>query len=108
MVRLEKLEESKNVQEIATVMQESYEKRFNILIHGIAETTDSAWENPEQTTALVRTFMKEGLLIQEPESVAFVDCHRLPQRSVFRGGVKKNRSIIGKLTNAMDKRYSDR
>ena len=104
MVRLEKLEESKNVQEIANVMQESYEKRFNILIHGIAETTDSAWENPGQPTALVRTFMKERLLIQEPESVSFVDCHRLPQRSVFRGGVKKNRPIIVKLTNAMDKR----
>ena len=104
MVRLEKIEESKNVQELANVMQESYKKRFNILIHGIAETTDSAWENPGQTTALIRTFMKEGLLILEPESVAFVDCHRLPQRSVFRGGVKKNRTIMVKLTNAMDKR----
>ena len=83
MVRLEKLEESQNVQEIANITQESYEKRFNILIHGIAETTDSAWENLGQTTALVRTFMKEGLLIQEPESVSFVDCHRLPQCSVF-------------------------
>ena len=92
MVRLEKLEESKNVQVIANVMQESYEKRFNILIHGIAETTDSAWENPGQTTALVRTFMKEGLPTQEPESVSFVDCHRLPQRSVFRGGVKKEQT----------------
>ena len=91
MVWLEKLEESKNDQEIANVMQESYEKRFDILIHGIAETTDSAWENPGQTTALIRTFIKEGLLIQERESVSFVDCHRLPQRSVFRGGVKKNK-----------------
>ena len=63
MVRLEKLEVSRNVQEIAKVMQESYEKRFNFLIHGIAETTDSAWENPGETTALVRTFTKEGLLI---------------------------------------------
>ena len=53
-------------------MQESYEKRFNILIHEIAETTEGAWENPGETTALVRTFMKEGLLVQEPESVAFV------------------------------------
>ena len=53
-------------------MQESYEKRFNILIHEIAETTDNAWESPRQTTALVRTFMKEGLLIQKPGSVAFV------------------------------------
>ena len=69
MVRLEKLKGSKNVQEITNVMQESYEKRFSILIHGIAETTDSAWENPGQTTALVRTFMKEALLIQEPECV---------------------------------------
>ena len=104
MVRLEKLEESKNVQEIANVMQESYEKRFNILIHGIAETTDSSWENPGQTTALVRTFLTDGLLIQEPESVAFVTCHRLSQRFVFRGGVKKSRIIIVKLTNTMDKR----
>ena len=48
--------------------------------------------------------MKERLLIQEPQSVVFVDCHRLPQRSVFPGGVKKNRPIIVKLTNAMDKR----
>ena len=104
MVRLEKLEESKNVQVIANVMQESYEKRFNSLIHGIAEMTDSTWENPGQTTALVRTLMKEWLLIQEPESVAFVDCRRLPQRSVFREDVKKNTPIIAKLTNAVDKR----
>ena len=45
-----------------------------------------------------------GLLIQEPESVAFVNCHGLPQRSVFRGSVKKSRPIIVKLTNVMDKR----
>ena len=63
-----------------------------ILIHGIAEAIDIARENPGQTTALVRTFMKEGLLIQEPESVIFVDCHRLPQHSVFRGVKKTDQS----------------
>ena len=104
MIRLEKLEENKNAQEIANVMQESYEKRFNILIYAIAETTDCGWESPGKTTALVRTFIKEGLLIQEPESVAFVDCQGLPQRFAFRGGVKKNGPIILKHTNAMNKR----
>ena len=75
MVKLEKLEETTKVQEIANAMQESYEKRFNTLIHGIARTTDNAWKSPGPTTGLVCTFLKERLLIQEPESVAFVDCH---------------------------------
>ena len=48
-------------------MLESYEKRFNLLIHGIIdENLRYAWETQEQTKHLVEDFMKEDLKIEDP------------------------------------------
>ena len=43
-------------------MQESYDKRLNLLIHGIEESDD--WETLKKTKKLIHYFMKDGLLIQ--------------------------------------------
>ena len=48
--------------------------------------------------------MREGLQITNPESIPFVDIHRLPQRPIFRKGIRVKRPIIDKLTKVADKR----
>ena len=85
-------------------MQESYEKRFNLLINGIEETDTSVWEKRETTLQLVQDFMKRGLQIKDPSVIMLADYHRLPQNLVLKNGIKINRPIIIKLTNSNDKR----
>ena len=85
-------------------MQESYEKRFNLLINGIEETDKSVWEKRETTLQLVQDFMKRGLQIKDPSAVMLSNYHCLPQHPVLKNGIKVNRSIIIKLTNSNDKR----
>ena len=102
--RLTFLEDYKLAQERNAVMQESYEKRFNILIHGLEEKCDSAWETPDETLQIVHNFMNEGLKIEQPTDVAIVDCHRLPQHPIYRNRTKVERSIIIKVANSPAKR----
>ena len=42
--RIEKLEKFEIKSENAARMQESYNKRLNVLIHGVEEDKDVAWE----------------------------------------------------------------
>ena len=49
-------------------MKESYEKTFNILIHGLPEISSYVWEKPTETLEYVHKFMKDGLLISDPKS----------------------------------------
>ena len=94
--------EQQQVDQLAKdVMQESYEKRFNLLINGIEETDTSVWEKRETTLQLVQDFMKRGLQIKD---IMLADCHRLPQHPLLKNGMKVNRPIIIKLTNSNDKR----
>ena len=85
-------------------MQESYEKRFNLLINGIEETNTSVWEKRETILQLVQDFMKRGLQIKDPSAIMLADCHRLPQHPLLKNGIKVNRPIIIKLTNSNEKR----
>ena len=85
-------------------MQESYEKRFNLLIYGIEETDTSVWETREATLQLVQDFMKRGLQIKGPSAIMLADYHRLPQHPVLKNGIKVNPPIIIKLTKSNDKR----
>ena len=101
--RLEILEAKARDRENKALMLESYEKRFNLLIHGIDENFRYAWETREQTKHLVEDFMKEGLKIEDPSKIAMADCHRLPQRIILKNKVRVNCPIIRKLTNADDK-----
>ena len=64
------LEDSKKDKEASVVMKESYEKRLNILIHGIQETPVNAWERPDETLSHVYDFMKAGLQIKDPTEIA--------------------------------------
>ena len=101
--RLEILEAKARDRENKALMLESYEKRFNLLIHDIDENFRYAWETRLQTKHLVEDFMKEGLKIEDPSKIAMADCHRLPQRIIPKNKVRVNRPIIIKLTNADDK-----
>ena len=97
--RLKILEEFRIDSVKAALMQESYNKRMNILIHGVEE---NVWENHQQTLQKFDNFLKEALHI-DPKNVEVADIHRLPQKPVIRRGVKVTRPIIVKLTNAMSK-----
>ena len=100
--KLATTEETIKEQERTAVMPESYEKRLNILIHGIPEPNNNVWENSLQTLAAIQNFMKDGLLISDPLTIPLADYHRLPQRPVFRDGRKVTGPIIIKLTTAPD------
>ena len=84
-------------------MQESYDKRFNVLFHGLDEEVNSVWETRNETLKILHQFMRDGLNITDPSNIALADFHRLPQLPVKKDGVKINRPIIIKLTNAADK-----
>ena len=43
--------------------REAYSKRFNLLVHGLEEQSDSAWEKPETTENILRKFLAEELKI---------------------------------------------
>ena len=99
------LEDLKKDQKASAVMKESYEKRLNILIHGVQESPGNAWERPDETIAHVYDFIKAGLQIKDPTEIALADCHRLPQGTTFSNRKEKlTWPIIIKLINAMDKR----
>ena len=97
--RLKILEEFRIDSGKAALMQESYNKRMNILIHGVEE---NVWENHQQTLQKFDNFLKEAVHI-DPKNVEVADIHCLPQKPVIRRGVKVTRPIIVKLTNAMSK-----
>ena len=86
----------------AEVMRENYEKRMNILIHGIEEDTKSVWESNVETRLKFNNFIS-GALKLDPTSIAIADIHRLPQRPKFKDGIKLTRPIIVKLVHTKDK-----
>ena len=43
--RIVQVEKDKQEQDCLAIMKESYEKRFNILIHGLPEISCNVWEN---------------------------------------------------------------
>ena len=96
------LEKFQSDTEKAALMQESYSKRMNILIHVIEEDNNSVWESHKQTTERFENFLEDALKMN-PDNIEVVDIHRLPQQPIFEKGIKVNRAIIVKLTNAIDK-----
>ena len=102
-VRIKELENYKADTEKAALMQESYKKRLNILIHGIEEDEDSVWESHQKTLETFAEFLKNALEM-DPDDIEVADIHRLPQTPQSRKGVRVNRTIIVKLSHAMDKK----
>ena len=75
-------------------MQESYDKRLNILINGVTEDSDCAWEKKEKKTLeKFQDFSKNGLKIRDPMDIEYVDIHRLPQYPVQKHGRSVHRPI---------------
>ena len=85
------------------VSSEGYSKCFNLLVHGVSEDANFAWENREKTEEIFRSFLSEGLHLKDPKKVNLVDLHRLPQHLLYKNGIKVNRPIIFKLQNNYDK-----
>ena len=61
MERLNRLERIELEKQDIVVMKESYERRLNVLIHGLRETNDSMWEEAEETQLTVRKLMQDDL-----------------------------------------------
>ena len=91
--KLTVLENFKSNYEKAQIMQETYDKRLNILIHGMKENSDSPWEKHEKSLDKFHDFLKNGLQIENPDAVEVVDIHRLPQHPVQRFG----RNVVGPI-----------
>ena len=102
---LNRLEHIELEKEDIAVMKDSYGKPLNVLIDGLSGPNDSTWEKAEETQQIVHKFMHDGPQIENPSSMALVDCHRLPQWPVYRNQEKVIRPITIKLSNAKDKRY---
>ena len=62
--------------------QKSYNKRLNLLIHGVDELPDTVWETKLQTHMKVYEVFKEGLKI-DLNSIKLVDIQRLQQRPIY-------------------------
>ena len=84
------------------LLKESYEKRLNILMHELREP-DSLWEKREESLTLFQDFMRDGLNIDDPTSIALFDAHRLPQRPKYNKGTCICRPLIVKLATISDK-----
>ena len=97
--KISTLEKFKLAYDKTTVMQESYAKRLNILVHGIKE--DQHWEKREETVTKFRNFLKVKL--DEPDDFEFVDIHILSQHPISTKGKAIDRPIIVKLLTMEDK-----
>ena len=94
-----------NDADLEKIRSEAYSKRFNLLVHGLPEDSNVAWETRNTTNIIFKKFLSEGLKIENPEDLPLVDIHRLPQHPIYRNKVKVNRPIIIKLYNNEDKRW---
>ena len=83
-------------------MKESYDKRLNILIHGIQKDNNNVWEKREKTIEKFQDFLKNGLKIN-PNEINLSDIHRLPQQPITKNGRPVHRPINVKLLTIHDK-----
>ena len=100
--KMREFEKCKSDYEKTAIMQESYSKRLNVLIHGIEEDESNTWEKPEETGQKFETFLNDGLNI-DPDDIKLVDIHRLLQYPIKKNGKTVHRPIIVKLTSTQDK-----
>ena len=85
------------------LMKETYDKRLNLLIHGLEESETNAWETKDQTTKIFHDFLTKGLQI-DPTSMNIIDIHRLPQRPIFVNKAKKKSCHNYKIINCNGKK----
>ena len=99
--RIQTLESALQARENDQIRQEANDKKLNLLIHGLSES-GGAWESRDETHEILSNFLKDGLKI-DPQTINFIDYHRLPQRPIFNGNGKKARPIIIKAASVFDK-----
>jgi len=73
--KVDQLEQQLKSMQIAAILQECYNKRLNILIHGIDKTV---WESEDQTMALFHNFLSNSLKL-DPEKILIVDIPATPK-----------------------------
>ena len=84
-------------------MKKSYDKRLNILMHGIQEDNNNVWEKREKTIKKFQDFLMSGLKIN-PNETKLSDIHRLFQQPITKNGrTVVHRPIIVKLLTIHDK-----
>ena len=84
-----------------SVMREPYDKRSNILVHGLNEREN---ETKRQNKKSLKTFLRNGLEL-DPDATKLVDAHRLFQRTSTKAGKMKNRPTIFKVSKVFDKDF---
>ena len=84
------------------VMRESYDKRLNILVHGLKESEN---ETKRQTKRTLETFLRDGLDL-DSDAIKLVDVHRLSQRPLKKAGKMKAQPIIFKVSTVSMKTLS--
>ena len=57
---------------------DAYNKRFNLLVHGLEENPDNNWETCAQTNSIFRNFLNEALQLEKANDLKLVDLHILP------------------------------
>ena len=101
--KLNRSEQQKNPKNL---MQESYDQRLNLLIHGLEESNKTDWEIRESTQETIYEFFQKGLQIKKPRFIQIIYCHQLPQRSIYKNNIKVNRPvIINLLKRSIDAQY---
>ena len=89
---------------VDALMNELYCKKFNFFIYGIKENQQNVWETKTESAKLVYDFMRDALLLKNPEAIKLADIHGLLQHPVLNpAGGKVTHPIIIKLTNSSDK-----
>ena len=59
--------------------REEYSKRFDLLVHGIDEDENNAWETRSTTETKLKKFLIESLKIENVDDLQILGLHRLPQ-----------------------------
>ena len=67
-----------------------------MLVHGIDEEENNAWETRSTTETKLKKFLIECLNIENVDDLRILDLHRHP---LYRNNTKVNRPIIFKLTS---------
>ena len=74
-----------------------------MLVRGIDEDKNNAWETRSPTETTLNNFLFEGLKIENVDDLQILDLHRLRQYPLYHNNAKVNRPIIFKLASNNDK-----
>ena len=88
----------------ASLKNELYSKRVNVIFHGIDEDPANVWETRKQSKKILKSLLVNQLKIEHGNDFEFSDVHRLPQHRFYKNGNRITRPIIVKLTNMWDKK----